>query len=834
MQDTNHPPSNAENSAKKDIFIKESSVHLAKALGKGRAESAFGEGSKQIRRLRVKEGITLTPELQSQVEQVQTTLADRDQYWEWAEKIGQDYEWFEDTFDYVETYNELDKQEQADLMFAAHSLLAEQKDVVMAIHDAEFEEETGNKARSLTISAQLKDGARDITPQELAAFKKIRGTSLGTHHDLARKLGYNVGWLLENFDLTEHYQKATKNVVTKKTKRAKGFGRVRIPTNREISMDSSAIEQRNKARLAEIKEQLAKLGMTPGFEQAYANKSTRAYFIARGAQRREELLAQNMDLEIEVEQLIDNAIASNKGAVTGSDSMAIRELQERIADNERRAAALDMSEDGHAIIEHNTIKEYSEAAANGNLVEFPSAKDIIEDGMEHMRNRRPFMLAGHLGSGKSQLLVEMAKRFMVENGIGYDPNTIDFDDPEALGDLLRNLNPEIFSGSEEASIYNLVGSLRLKRVNGLDPDSLKKEMQKLEEKLAIAKVNVPKEKLAEIIVGNEAVETVFAYGPLGTAIKEGKPIIIDEINMIPAEVLGRLNALLLERPGNKIKIQENGEEVIELEPGTVFLASLNLGKQYAGIKQVNAAFKNRWISREVDYPAAAETFDLMTAMLIRKDRVMFPADFPQNGLEKMTDLTMAVREIQENFSGKTVGKSFMSKARGRVEAESTNLKDTVISTRDLVVKILQPWKKKNFEVEKNGIHIAEKTVTKKDGDGNETSVKVEARDVDKDSLDVIIAKFILAAEVFNIDDQRFMVEIFLRRGFFDGWTEETFKEHGITSIGDMEIKTLQAEMGTDEYQQAMKDIGDFAQEIEGSNTSLIGAKNLLVGAYNTR
>lgn len=834
-------PDNHSSQKRETTYVRESSAHLAKNLARGLAKESLKEGAQNIQRLILKPGKSLSPELQAHVDKVQKTAASWEDYLQWSESIGQDADWFDDTFEYVENYTELTEQEQTDLMFELHSLVAHRKDLLSDINEIEYEQETGKKMRGQTVSVKPKsrmaDAGADNPPsaEELAAFEQLGSVPLKKHHDLARKLGHNVGWFLEHFDQKVDAQSANSMAVEHTVKYIPGVGPVRVPLETKTTVNTEKQLDELYEQLNDVDRRLAKLGETPGLEHAYANKITRAYFVGMGAQRKAELEAENQQHEIEIDEITARALQSPQGAVTGRLGARLKQLRETVAENSKRAAALDKSAEGHAVNEHHLIRDYARSVSEGRMVEFPSAKAIVEDGLEQMRNHQPFMLAGHLGSGKTQLLRHMAKKFMIENAVDYDPSEINWEDPEELSALYSRLEPEIFSGSEEASIYDLVGKLKLSRENTDDPKILRKAIADAKEKLTAAGVNqIPDDKIAAIILGKEdPVETVFAYGPLGRAIRDGRPIIIDEINMIPAEVLGRLNAIILAKPGDKLRLQENGEEEFVIKPGLTFLASLNLGEQYTGIKQVNAAFKSRWVSKEADYPTAAETFDLITATLVRKDRVTFPPDFPQDGIEKMTDLTMAVREIQENFAGKTEGMSFMAMARS-AGPEKSNLEQSVISTRDLMKKILEPWKRGNFQVEKDAITVDEEAITATDEDGNEVQMTIDSRSYDLSSLDTIIAKNILASEVFSKDDQKFMVEIFLRRGFFMGWTEEHFKYLGIDSVSDLEIQTLQGAMDTEEYSDAMASLSHFSDEIDSSNTSMIGARKLLIGAYNTR
>jgi len=421
------------------------------------------------------------------------------------------------------------------------------------------------------------------------------------------------------------------------------------------------------------------------------------------------------------------------------------------------------------------------------------------------------LLAGHLGTGKTEIARHMAKLHMMENGIGYEQiaemkrsehqkRTEAEKLPAGSNErqkLLKEarelrlkannetwydrLEPEFFSGSDEATIYDLVGKNKPEAKGGVKPEpkEIKKRISELSDALLKAGIeSVPEKQLTEIVLGKQDVTTTaFQYGPFGRAMKEGRPIIVDEINMIPPEVLGRLNQDILRGVGSKTILQENSEEPIEIKPGFAIIATCNLGEQYAGIKNVNAAFKSRWIGREVSYPEMEESFDLAITSLLRGDFVALPPEFPAETFEKITDLTVAVREIQDLFAGETEETLFMSEATETV-GEKAELEETVVSTRDLMRKIMEPWKNNGFE----------------------------------QTLDEIIAKNILAGEVFNKSDQRVMTEIFIRRGFFKGWDAERLHNMGIESVTQKQLDALHGAL-TDESRNVddpYKDIHDQA------------------------
>lgn len=541
-------------------------------------------------------------------------------------------------------------------------------------------------------------------------------------------------------------------------------------------------------RLQEINQQLANLGQVPGLEDAYREKVIEAFGLARLSIRMDELEGENAQLTAEIDNLVTTESAGKAGVVRKGAQMEIDKRKEQIQKNTDNLQAVDGYESGHEIVRLREIKRQNEALANGQIIEFPTIKATIDEGLSHLRHQQPFLLAGHLGSGKTEVARHMAKLFMLEQGVDYNPA-----EESDLGEVYKRLQPEFFSGGDEASIYDLIGKLKLVGKDVGNEEELSRRMLQAQAFISQKNLDIPEEELTSVLLGkNDVTETIFNYGPLGRAIRDGRPIVIDEINLVPPEVLGRINDILLKKVGDKVRLQENGDESFEIKPGFAVLATCNLGKQYAGIKDVNAAFKSRWVAKEVDYPQVEETYDLILASLVRKDRVRLPPNFPADQFEKLADLAIAVREIQEIFSGQTVGRRFMSLASG-VEAEQTELKSAVVSTRDLVRKILEVWKKGNF----------------------------------KDQLDEVLARNILAGEVWSASDQKFMAELFIRRGFFDKWKESDFIKIGVKSVRQPELDALQVATHLSDYKVADKKFGELQAQAHGQ-ASLVRA-DLLVG-----
>lgn len=98
-------------------------------------------------------------------------------------------------------------------------------------------------------------------------------------------------------------------------------------------------------------------------------------------------------------------------------------------------------------------------------------------------------------------------------------------------------------------------------------------------------------------------ETVWMDGVLLQAMKEGKFLIVDEINAALPEILFVLHSLLDDE--RAVLVAQHMGEVVKPHPDFRFFATMNPVDEYAGTKDLNKAFKSRFnIIISMDYPEA--------------------------------------------------------------------------------------------------------------------------------------------------------------------------------------------------------------------------------------
>lgn len=100
----------------------------------------------------------------------------------------------------------------------------------------------------------------------------------------------------------------------------------------------------------------------------------------------------------------------------------------------------------------------------------------------------------------------------------------------------------------------------------------------------------------ELRADGGATVTEFTHGPMLRAMSEGRPLILDEVNAMPAEFLKRLNRILQLRPGAEFAVQEQAGLVVTIAEGFTILATANehAPHRYRGIEPLSSELVNRF------------------------------------------------------------------------------------------------------------------------------------------------------------------------------------------------------------------------------------------------
>lgn len=197
---------------------------------------------------------------------------------------------------------------------------------------------------------------------------------------------------------------------------------------------------------------------------------------------------------------------------------------------------------------------------------------------------------------------------------------------------------------------------------------------------------------------SEAGATVSAFvdGPLLRAMTEGRALILDEINAMPAEFLKRLNRILQLRPGDRYAVQENAGRVITIAPGFAILATANeqTPHRYRGLDRLSAELINRFGANayRVHYPDTgndytdfpAENVLLATASVVDRHGEL-PTGLTHAEVERVCRAAFISQQV---FAG-THGTGFDSYVSTERDIDGRpGLEESVLAPRTLVA-ILQ-------------------------------------------------------------------------------------------------------------------------------------------------
>jgi MoxR-like ATPase len=340
-------------------------------------------------------------------------------------------------------------------------------------------------------------------------------------------------------------------------------------------------------------------------------------------------------------------------------------------------------------VKRRALLEYRRQLMTGGFVKTDSVKEEIIRVLSHLFLGIPVFLRGHLGVGKTELALHVCRFYL-------------------------GVEPEFISGSEEATKYDIYGR-------------------------------------TQIGVSAGQTSSFFQEGPLVRAMKAGKPLIIDEMDGIPHSIIMRMNHVLTRRPGDKVQVQESGDEEIVIQKGFCVIATGNVKSARYKREELDAAFLSRWWSEDITYPPQNETYEILTAALIdrRGDlQVKNPGD-----LDDLKRLTEVAVEIQQIFTGEHF--DYLGEGADAARGVPAGLKKSVLSLRHLW-NIVRPWKAHNF---------------------------------DKPIEYYILNEFIRPAVA---EDQVYLLQLFCRFRFFKNWQIHQLELPGLTEAKLLAFQGRQA------------------------------------------
>lgn len=445
----------------------------------------------------------------------------------------------------------------------------------------------------------------------------------------------------------------------------------------------------------------------------------------------------------EVELLKELAKERRAGGSVNVSRMKLRKVRDQLAEiNQKSQELIESSPEAHYGIHMLELKQYKKDLQAGRLVETPYVKKNANEMASQLKLGNPVFVYGHLGAGKTELAMHVAKNIVLKNredleqsaNDEYDkwhsknPDSSPAEQKQKKEEFLsKHKSAVVLSGSKYTSLAEFYGhqSLTIGEIPQEEYDSFAKEtedkyqewVKENETQLA----NLPSEverdgerqrahdRIFQTNLKKFESGTVskFNLGPVYKAMEEGRPLIIDEVNAIPHAVLIGLNHVLTRKVGETFFIaEENRTITIKDGYGVIMTGNLNHGQEkYVHREPLDPAFLNRLHKIEQDYLPQMTEGDIEESHLGDNElfRVILAkvmdkhgnVEIPLDSIDKLWRLAKTARITEDCFSGKTVGEVHDGRGMGSIPYE---LQESVLSMRSLDA-ILGAWINGEFEKE---------------------------------------------------------------------------------------------------------------------------------------
>jgi MoxR-like ATPase len=370
--------------------------------------------------------------------------------------------------------------------------------------------------------------------------------------------------------------------------------------------------------------------------------------------------------------------------------------------------------------------------SNGGIVKTPYVKEQIAKIASIVDGGRPAFVHGEMGGGKTELAMLMCREKYAKKHLErWEKGHPKPDSSEEVNDWemhrKREIDPIMISGHKNMDTSVIFGGRGMEATVAPAPEEqariIEVAVKKLEEDQKEAGKECTEEMKTELRKAyrdqfKNFVEVKEVLGMFYEAMKQGRPIIIDEMNAIPHSLLIALNEYLKAKPGNTIYPMIPGAESFPVQEGFVVIATGNWkpedGKAYVGRQQLDAAFLSRFGIMHYDYlpqrrkgetqettdenkrkeKAESELFILMATHIL--DKHTLGAKVPKGTFEKLRGLAQAARHIQDVFAETTKDSFTDPETQENYNSAKEILGENALSIRHLI-PIVERWKQEGFK-----------------------------------------------------------------------------------------------------------------------------------------
>jgi MoxR-like ATPase len=383
-------------------------------------------------------------------------------------------------------------------------------------------------------------------------------------------------------------------------------------------------------------------------------------------------------------------------------------------------------------VAYDQIEEAKEIFdGNGTIVETPFVREKMSRIADLVNSHKPAFIHGELGSGKTEIAKHLIRsklqnKYLARLWEAEHPKPEEMSDEKYEQDKEKALKEmpqreEILQirgmrGLEKEDILSrtIIEREEIPPVGeliGLEKEAWERwEKEHADEYKADPKIREQHRSLfAERF--KSSIKTTEVLSPIFQAMKEGRPVLIDEMNAIPHHVLIVLNDIVNRMPGDTV-YTPTGESII-VQDGFCIIGTGNWkpedGKMYVGRSPIDAAFLSRFGTVDYDFLPNSKLFggeagDPEIVREIRQGNEMFRmmvirlldsekgANLPEGSVKKLKDLSSCARILQDVFSS---GNGPQYREGGNQMNPSDILQENVLSLRHLI-PIVEHWKRDGF------------------------------------------------------------------------------------------------------------------------------------------
>ena len=416
------------------------------------------------------------------------------------------------------------------------------------------------------------------------------------------------------------------------------------------------------------------------------------------------------------------------------------------------------SPEGYYVVNGLDFRNHIRELKNDELVTTPYVEDHLERLMSNMEEGRPTFIHGHLGSGKTELAIMAAKHSQIskaaldealasvdeykkslpsemlkndtakalrselarvyENNV--DKYTIALRDGDT--EAVNKFSALLISGSKDLTTQDLYvdKTLKLTKFNG---KSIQEHLSDVNEEVEKWKADHPEEakdpatlahesdKILELFkLKNQAfgTEVQDIENALYAGIKQGRPVIIDEVNAIPSSILISLNDILTKRPGQTCYVPGKGPTKIANGFSITMTGNISSGvMEYLGTNDLNPAFLSRpdifehgylpmsvesGKYNEQDQPRKNELFYVAIAKLADQNGNLVLPEMDKS-LNNILHLTQLAHLTQKIFAGEMM-ETKLNTMSG--DEHVPRLNKSVMSMRG-VLNVLEKWQSTKYD-----------------------------------------------------------------------------------------------------------------------------------------